>query len=224
MAGKFDFQVRSKQDLIDAVLQFGIVPLFRNTIEGFSVEEHVSPEVWFGDGEGVWEWKGPVISETGCAYGKFLFHKAAFISPEWFLDFANFRRCGDDFDTLFENGEAPRSDRRLFDLVRENEPVLSNRLKALGDYRKGGYTGFDTVITRLQAETYVLISDFVYQRDRFGQPYGWGIAEYSTPERWLGESFAEHVYDRTPEESYARLTEHLCALTGADERTVKRFL
>ena len=62
MAGKFDFQVRSKQDLIDAVLQFGIVPLFRNTIEGFSVEEHVSPEVWFGDGEGVWEWKGPVIS------------------------------------------------------------------------------------------------------------------------------------------------------------------
>ena len=66
---KFDFTIRTKQDLIDAVRTFGIVPLFENSLSGFSVEEHVSPEVWFSDeNEGVWEWKGPVIRESGCAY------------------------------------------------------------------------------------------------------------------------------------------------------------
>ena len=92
MDGRFDFFVRSKQDLIDAVRSFGIVPLFRNSIPGFSVEEHVSPEVWFAGGDGVWEWKGPVIRESGCAYGKLFEKKAAFVSAEWYPDLANYRR------------------------------------------------------------------------------------------------------------------------------------
>ena len=50
------------------------------------------------------------------------------------------------------------------------------------NYRKGGNTGFDTVITRLQMQTYITIGDFVYSQDKFGRPYGWGIAEYTTPE------------------------------------------
>ena len=74
-------------------------------------------------------------------------------------------------------------------------------LKAMGDYRKGGRTGFDTCVNRLQEQCYVLISDFVYMQDRYGRAYGWGVAEYSTPEKELGDDFAEHVYDRSPEES-----------------------
>ena len=67
---KFDFTVETKDDLVRAVREFGFVPLFCNSVPGFSVEEHVSPKAWFSGGEGVWEWKGPVIRETGCAYGK----------------------------------------------------------------------------------------------------------------------------------------------------------
>ena len=35
---EFDFTIRTKQDLIDAVVTFGIVPFFRNSIPGFSIE------------------------------------------------------------------------------------------------------------------------------------------------------------------------------------------
>ena len=42
--------------------------------------------------------------------------------------------------------------------------------------------GFETIITRLQAQGYVIINDFVYSKDRFGHEYGWGVAEYTTPE------------------------------------------
>ena len=71
---EFDFTVRTKQDLIDAVRTFGIVPFFRNSIPGFSIEEHAVPSVWYSGEDAdwpVWDWKGPVICEAGCAYGKF---------------------------------------------------------------------------------------------------------------------------------------------------------
>ena len=54
-----DFTIRTKQNLIDAVERFDFLPLFENSIPGFSVEEHVDPIAWFASGqEGVWEWKG----------------------------------------------------------------------------------------------------------------------------------------------------------------------
>ena len=35
---KFDFYIETKQDLIDAVHEFGFVPLFANSIPDFSVQ------------------------------------------------------------------------------------------------------------------------------------------------------------------------------------------
>ena len=91
-----DFTIRTQKDLEKAVEEVGILPLFKNSIPGYSVEEHAHPSAWFPSEEGVWEWKGPVIRSTGCAYGKFLGNKAVFISREWFPDFANWRRDGYD--------------------------------------------------------------------------------------------------------------------------------
>lgn len=208
---KFEFTVRTQEDLADAVRTFGFVPLFANSVPGFSVSEHVAPEAWFSDDreEGVWEWKGPVIRATGCAYGKFFERKAVFISPAWFPDFANLRRDGYDFDARCDEGLVPFADKLLYDLVETNGPLLSRRLKLLGDYRKGGRRGFDLSMNRLQAQGYVVIRDFVYALDRHGLPYGWGAAEYDIPERSMGEDFRAAVYRRTPEESYARILEHL---------------
>ncbi|MCD8012282.1 MAG: hypothetical protein LUG99_03780 [Lachnospiraceae bacterium] len=71
MSDRLDFIVKTKEDLINAVHRVGFLPLFRNFLPGFSVEDHVDPSVWFTGEPGVWEWKGPVIQEAGCAYGKF---------------------------------------------------------------------------------------------------------------------------------------------------------
>nr|WP_316621013.1 50S ribosomal protein L11 methyltransferase [uncultured Ruminococcus sp.] len=78
-------------------------------------------------------------------------------------------------------------------MIESSAPVISKRLKQLGNYKKGGNKGFDTCVTRLQSQGYVIISDFVYMRDKFGKPYGWGVAEYSTPEAFMGGSFTEKV-------------------------------
>ena len=225
---KLDFYVQSMTDLTDAIERFGVIPFFRNSIRGFSVEEHTDPSCWYTAGGNqwkVWDWKGPVIRETGCAYGKLFEKKAAFVSREWFPDLANFRRNGYDFDALYEDGLASRKDMDLYALIDRNAPVLSGALKAMGDYRKGGRTGFDTSVNRLQRQCYVVISDFVYALDRYGRPYGWGSAEYSTPEKLMGREFTDRVYSCEPEESRRRLTEHLCRLLPwAEEKAVQKFL
>ncbi len=222
---EFDFYIEKKQDLLDAVDRFGFVPLFKNRIPGFSVEEHVSRRCWFGSEEGVWEWKGPVIRETGCAYGKFFDKKAVFVSRDWFPDLANYRRDGYDFDARFDDELASFKDKALFDLVDQHAPVLSRRLKSLGDYKKGGNKGFDTIIVRLQEQCYVLISDFVYEKDKHGDTFGWGVAEYSTPEAFFGPEFRENVYKKTPEESYKKVYEYLRGmLPWAGEEEIKRLL
>ena len=226
--GGYDFYIESKQDMLNAIEAFGFLPFFRCSIPGFSLEEHVSRSLWYShetDEWPVWEWKGPVIRELGCAYGKFFENKAVFISREWFFDFANHRRDGYDFDARFDDGLVPYRDKFLFDLLEANAPVTSRELKLKGNFRKGGRKGFDTTITRLQSQCYALISDFVYARDKAGNRYGWGISEYSTPERFFGEEFSRRVYERTPKESYQRLYDHLRSLfPEADEKLISKIL
>jgi len=229
----YDFYVRTKQDLIDAVQEFGIIPYFRTSIPGFSLEEHCHPAVLFNDTEdNTWEWKGPVIRAAGCAYGKFFEKKATYVRKDLFLDLANYRRDGYDFDARYDDGLARFQDKQLFDLIEVNAPVLSKVLRQDGGYaysgrwqKTEGKKGFDTSITRLQEQCYVIISNFVYTLDKNGNRRGWGVAEYSTPEKFMGESFTEHVYGHSPEESYARLLAHLAGLfPRASEKDLKRFL
>ena len=115
----YDFYVRSKKDLIDAIQKFGILPYFSNTVPGFSLEEHCSPSVLFSDtGENdTWEWKGPVIQATGCAYGKLFEKKSTYVRSDLYLDLANYRRDGYDFDARYDDGLAKFQDRQLYDLI-----------------------------------------------------------------------------------------------------------
>jgi uncharacterized short protein YbdD (DUF466 family) len=51
------------------------------------------------------------------------------------------------------------------------------------------------------------------------------VAEYSTPEKTMGEFFTENVYRRSPEESYERLLEHLRKLfPQVPEKDLRKFL
>ena len=223
------FTIGSMQDLMDVINAMGFVPFFQNEIKGFSIEEHIGHGCWYDDGDNgfwpAWEWKGPVIRTMRCAYGKFLRGKAMYISPEWFPDFANWRRDGYDFDARYEDGLAAYHDKELYELLDANAPILSRQLKKTGGYGKNGRKGFDTIISRLQKQCYVITSDFRYASDAAGNQYGWGIAEYSTPEKFLGETFTDSVYKRIPEESRERVMKQLAKiLPEAGEKELERIL
>lgn len=222
-----DFVISSMDELIELINDMGFVPFFENEIGGFSLEEHIDLKCWYGGGDfwDAWEWKGPVIKKAKCAYGKFLRNKAMYISSKWFPDFANFRRDDYDFDARYDDGLASFYDKELFELLDSKAPVLSKTLKKDGNYGKNGKKGYDTMITRLQKQCYVVISDFKYSTDKSGNQYGWGIAEYSTPEKLFGKRFINNVYKRSPEESYQKVLKQFKKnLPGAGIEEIERIL
>lgn len=216
--------IQSPEDLAKLVEELGFLPLLKSYVPGFSVEEYTPPELWFADGvDGPWEWKGPVIQMTGCAYGKFFAGKAGFISREWFYDFANYRRDGYDFDARYDDGLARFSDKTVYDILAEHSPLVSKDWRRMSGIRKRGE--FDAVVARLQMLCYVVTADFVYPRSKTGKPYGWGLAEYATPEALFGADFTGKVYARAPEESGLRVAAHLeKLLPQASPAQVQRLL
>lgn len=93
-------RVRTWQELIQRIDELGFLPLFKNEVEGFSVEEETFDLFWWtGDREqDPWEWRVLIARSGAVAYGKFFGQKAGFISRAWFPAFANYRRDGYDFD------------------------------------------------------------------------------------------------------------------------------
>ena len=214
-------EIRSMKELAALIADTGLLPAFKNEIPGFSAEECVAPEFWFPpEGEGFWEWKGPVIRESGCAYGKFLRGRACFMTLPVYLEFANYRRDGYDYDALCDDGLARSRDAEIFKNLREHGSLLSRELKRLAPSRY-----FEDSITWLQMHGYAVISNFEYPRTRDGRPYGWGLARYETPEFRFGADFTENVYRHEPEESSELLLERLKRLLpDAGEDPLRRLL
>ena len=202
---------RSAEDIHEAVQELGFLPFFANDIKGFSIEEHTPAELWFSNEPGPWDWKGPVLRMGDCVYGKFFNGKAGFISTKWFPDFANFRRDGYDFDARIDDGlKVDGPDIIVYEELIRHDAILSKGIRKLtGYWGKEGKSGFDSVMTRLQMQGYAITCDFEYELSKKGEPYGWGLARYTTPERFLGKSFSRKVYKNTPEKSFELMYRHL---------------
>jgi hypothetical protein len=137
----------------------------------------------------------------------------------------NYRRDGYDFDSRFDDELASYKDKNVFDTIDENKILLSKELKRICNYTKNGNIGFETVITRLQMQTYVCVNDFVYMRDKNVNPYGWGVAEYTTPEVLLGYDLVRSAYKRKPRDSKEILLTHLkTVLPEAAEKEIIKII
>jgi len=75
-----DIYTTSYNDLKQAVQELGFLPFFACSVPGFSIEEHVAEDLWYSASEGwqVWDWKGPLINDLKCGYGKFFDKKAVY--------------------------------------------------------------------------------------------------------------------------------------------------
>ncbi len=218
--------IKSPDDILKIISETGFLPFFANDISGFSIEENIAPQYWFsGETDGAWEWKGQLAKSGECVYGKLFRGKAGFVSREWLPDLANYRRDGYDFEGFYEDGHANYKDKDVYDEIEKQGAVLSKELKRRLNYRKGGNKGFDTVITRLQMQTFVCVADFEYMRDKRGREYGWGVAKYTMPESIFGADFVLSAYDRKPLESKERILNHLRKiLPRASEKQILRIL
>ena len=215
--------IRTCSDLMDAIQRIGLVPLLYSGIRGFSADELVAPECrYVMTDEGwdwpLWDWKGPIVTEGHFAYGEFFAGKAGFVSMEWWPDLCNYRRA------KYSEPAEESIEGIILEVLRVNGGMITRELR-----NACGFTGakmrsrFDGYVTRLQMACRVVTEDFVYPHDKHGRQYGWGWALLNTPEHLFGREACE--CDRTPEESLARIIEHLSSLLpNASEKQLEKLI
>ena len=229
MMDRFSMIIERQEQVENLIREWGFLPFFKNNIRGFSIEEMTPPDLLFGDDfrQGPWGWKGTIIAKWEAAYGKFFKGKAGYVSMEWLPDFMNWRR------SLVLLEELPQEALQIYHVLVENESMLSKQLKVASGFtlsrkrtvfnpsnplnpveNKHNGMAFDALIAQLQVGTYVCIADFEYLISKKGEPYGWGVARYCTPEAMYPHLFPveEQVEGRTPRQSMLRILDHLCCM------------
>lgn len=232
--------IQSMQDVEKMAMKWGFLPFFECGIRGMSIAEHTPPELWFSDDvDGPWEWKGPLIGQGSLVYGKFFDKKAGFVSLEWVGHLINYRRA---------KAVAPLTpkEKEVYDCIVGHQVLLSKELKKRCGFvnprlprqnqlekiimkevkpprKKAKGESFDGILTRLQMSLRVCIADFRYNYDKNGKRYGWGVAEYTTPELMYGDEII--MPSCSPEESYRRMFLQIIQnFPYATEESVSRLL
>ena len=220
-------RIRSWQELLHWIDEIGFLPLFQNEISGFSAEERTSDRYWWsGETEqDPWEWRQLIARSGRVAYGKFFGKKAGFISRNWFPHFVNWRRRGYDFDSRWDEGLANLRQKRVMDQFTHGEALCSSELKRLAGFGKNGEKNFEGTVTELQMGGYLLIRDFRQRLNKKGQPYGWPISVYATPESLWHYGHISSAYSVTPAQSRALIYQQIQkSFPAATEATLRAVL
>lgn len=231
------YRIRTWQELVNWINEVGFLPLFANGIEGFSAEEHVSPDYWWTGirQEDPWEWREIIASSHQVAYGKFFEQKAGFISLEWLPYFVNYRRDGYDFDSRWEDGLANRREKKIMDLLTgrdddgdmtfPDEQILSTELKKKAGFGKGGEKNYPGIITGLQMQTYLVITDFHKRVNKRGDEYGMPVSVMLPPEAVWGYEAVTAAYYEHPSTSYDRIAARIKEqFPNADDARITKLI
>jgi len=217
-------EIYSAAGLIDYIQKVGFLPLLDGGVSGFAAEDVVTDDcryVVFDDGGWdwpLWKWKGPIVTDGNCVYGKFFDKKAGFISREWWPDFYNYRRSRHPVPA-----EGSIEDSILATLGEHGSLITRELRAACGFDGPKMRSKFDGYVTRLQMGCYIVTEDFVYPTDKHGREYGWGWSLLTMPEALLGREACR--CERTPQESYQRMLAHFRALLPeATEKQIKKLI
>lgn len=217
-------EIHNCPELMELIQQIGFLPLLNSGIAGYSAEEMVDDDcryVVLPDGSWdwpLWKWKGPIVSDGHCVYGKFFAGKAGFVSLDWWPDLCNLRR------SIHPAPAEGSIEEAILFTLNEHGSLITRELRAACGFNGPKMRSrFDGYITRLQMACRIVTEDFVYPLDKHNHEYGWGWSLLTTPERLLGREACQ--CERSPEASFARLQAHFrTILPEASDKQILKLI
>lgn len=217
-------EIHSCTELMELISEIGFLPLLDSGIQGYAAEDIVDEDcryITFPDGGWewlLWKWKGQIVTEMPCMYGKFFNKKAGFISKEWWPDFCNYRR------SKYARPDEDSIEGAIIETLKMNGSMITRELRAACGFNgKGMRSKFDGYLTHLEMATYIVTEDFVYPHDKHNREYGWGWSLLNTPESLYGKDIFS--CPRTPDESYQRIYNHLHSiLPEATDKQIAKLI
>lgn len=195
-------KIYTAEDLINTVNEYGILPFW--TDEGFSA--------WAMSGinfNAFWSVREQVVNTNKIVYGKFVNKKATFVSLAVFPYLASLRRDGYDFDSLTDEGRAPRREIDIMNAIGD-KPTPSYSLGKSLEMK-----GFDGAVTSLQNKTYLCLN---FKKSAMG------TALLCRPEDVFGYDYVRSKYSLTPQENADELLRIAKGLQEFDEKTRTKIL
>lgn len=165
--------ISTEQELIDAVNEYGILPFW-------SEEYFCAYSMSAVNFNAFWTLRERAVNSRKIAYGKFVNKKAAFVSLALLPHLCALRRDGYDFDSLSDEGKAPRREITVMENIKPDGTRSYELGKSL-DMR-----GYDGVVTSLQNKTYLCL--------QFAKS-AMGSALLCTPESLFGSDFVRSEYN-----------------------------
>lgn len=231
-------RIKSWQEVVELVNKIGFLPFFANEVEGFSLEEMVAADFWWTGiaSEDPWEWREIIARSKEVAYGKFFDKRAGFISKEWLPIFANARRDGYDFDSRYADGKASRREKMIMDfymqeddegdIVWKEDEILSTELKKLAGFGKDGAKNYPGIITSLQMNLYLVISDFKRRKNKkTGNEYGMAVSIMQPPEVIWGYDLVTSAYGEDSTKSWEKIYNQVLKLNPkAEEKDIIKII
>lgn len=113
---------------------------------------------------------------------------------------------------------------------REQDPwewreILSTDLKKQTGFGKGGEKNYQGIITQLQMETYLVISDFRRRENKRGEEYGMAVSILLPPESVWGYDTVTAAYSERPKKSWERQINRVKELyPDADDQSIIHLL
>ena len=175
-----DIRLESAESMVAAIRKLGIVPFFKSTVPGYSIQEMTTPDHWFdsSDDLGPWDWKIEAVQSGDIAYGKFLSGgKAGFATVKWYAHLMNWRRSLPKY-------RADGNEMRILEALRQSGDIGSKEIRQLLGVKKGPA---DNVVAKMSQKTLLLVGDIrrVYKGPTLSYQ-GWQTCSFCTPEALFG--------------------------------------
>ena len=111
------------------------------------------------------------------------------------------------------------------DVIWTRKELLSTEIKKKAGFGKGGEKNFPGMMTGLQMQTYLVITDFRRRRNKKGDEYGMAVSIPNTPEAVWGYDLVSSAYTEAPEESWRRICSRVKEVfPGAAEGDIIRLI
>lgn len=173
-----------------------------------------------------WEWRMRVLEERNdIAYAKLFFNASGYITKEWYPYFLSVRRNGKTLEQEYQNGKISNYEKRIYDIITENEVVPLDLIKRIGGFSKEDKSKFDRAITQLQMKMYITMCGRAQKKNKHGEEYGWNSTVFCTAETFWGNEFVEKAFEISSEVAERKIREQILLLNpNADEKKIKKFI
>jgi hypothetical protein len=194
---------------------------------GWDAEDENAPHWHTGDPDtDPWEWRVRVLNERDdIAYGKVFFHKAGYITRQWYPYFLAARRDGNTFDELYLDGLYSLEAKRVYETLTENRGLPVHEIKALAGFGRDDKSRFERALTDLQMGLFITMCGQAQKRSKIGGGYGWASMIYCTTEQFWGDEIFEQAAKISSIEAAEIITEQIFKLNPeANVKRIRRFI